>query len=104
MRISDWSSDVCSSDLRCRGGGRGWWFHCPFFVFPFGCGHRPAQMPIASQRPCQFLQSPEFPGFFPFSPPSATILFVTRFPLNRKSHHLMADTLTDHEASSAYVE
>src|SRR3546814_1720741 len=23
MRISDWSSDVCSSDLAARGGGRG---------------------------------------------------------------------------------
>src|SRR3546814_1825418 len=27
MRISDWSSDVCSSDLRSRKTGRGYCFH-----------------------------------------------------------------------------
>src|SRR3546814_11165991 len=98
MRISDWSSDVCSSDLILAHGLAdteegvaaaeevgGFTVH--FFVFPFGCGHRPLPMRTASQRPCQFLQSLEFPGFFPFSPRLAAILFVNRFPSNGKCHH-----------------
>src|SRR3546814_20771608 len=40
MRISDWSSDVCSSDLACRsGGGRG----------PAGCG-RVRQAPSGARE------------------------------------------------------
>src|SRR3546814_14705185 len=35
MRISDWSSDVCSSDLQGAGAARG---HC-------GCAEYPAQIP-----------------------------------------------------------
>src|SRR3546814_5870279 len=38
MRISDWSSDVCSSDLR-RIGGRG-----------LGNGYRPASFPLGKNR------------------------------------------------------
>src|SRR3546814_18312922 len=34
MRISDWSSDVCSSDLRCRAGGAG----IPAFYTKTGVG------------------------------------------------------------------
>src|SRR3546814_15784948 len=46
------------------------------FFFPFGCGHRPLPMQTASQRPCHFLQSLDFPGFFPFPPLLAAHLFV----------------------------
>src|SRR3546814_4284009 len=35
MRISDWSSDVCSSDLTCRGYlERDWPFHFPLRIHP----------------------------------------------------------------------
>src|SRR3546814_3944987 len=44
MRISDWSSDVCSSDLRHRGadrGGAGRALFRPRHRLPAGAGRRP---------------------------------------------------------------
>src|SRR3546814_14252404 len=108
MRISDWSSDVCSSDLlkpkswptasqipkKVSRRRKRLVVSLSIFFFPFGCGHRPLPMQTASQRPCQFLQSLEFPGFFPFSPRLAAILFVIRFPSNGKCHHLLGYACT----------
>src|SRR3546814_6460951 len=40
MRISDWSSDVCSSDLK----GEGRWFHHPPYP-PIDAPHQSAHLP-----------------------------------------------------------
>src|SRR3546814_1337341 len=45
MRISDWSSDVCSSDLRHHHGDQSLrHFRCPLVAFETGCTMREARL------------------------------------------------------------
>src|SRR3546814_2892411 len=60
MRISDWSSDVCSSDLRCRAQHPG-----PVPIGAGGAQHRDARPSTASYRAdrrCRPLRSPADPA------------------------------------------